>query len=79
MIHSKLLNNIMEAEQIIDNALTTAMHATRCTVSASLSTSPGEIAFSQDMIMDIHHLVADLAVIRDKAQHVIDNNLQKEN
>ena len=71
-------NEEFNEEQLIDNALASAMHATRCAVSASLHTSPGAMVFHRDMIMDIP-LIADLATIRNRRQHLVNENLRREN
>ena len=62
----------------MDNALATAMHATRCAVSAPIGTSPGALVYVRDMIMDVP-LIANLAAIRDGRQQMIDENLIKQN
>ena len=63
---------------VMDNALATAMHSTRCTVSAPIGTSPGALVYGRDMIMDVP-LIANLAAIRDGRQPMIDKNLIKQN
>ena len=70
--------NQMEANQVLDNALTTAMHATRCVVNATLQNSPGAIVYNCDMLIDVP-LIADLAVIRDQRQALVDENLRRQN
>ena len=47
---------------LMDNALATSTHATRCTVSAPIGTSPGALVYGRDMIMDVP-LIANLAAI----------------
>eukprot|EP00957_Ditylum_brightwellii_P156528 11913552-Ditylum_brightwellii.AAC.1 len=57
-------NNYQQAVRAVDDALTTAMHAAQCTVSQTLNTSP---------------VIADLITIRDRRQHLIDENLCRQN
>ena len=61
--------NQMEANQVLNNALATAMHATRCTVNATLQNSAGAIVYNRDMLIDVP-LIADLA-----RQTLVDENL----
>ena len=70
--------NLAQANQIVDNALVTAMYAPRCAVTVALNTSAGALVSNRDMIMDIP-LIADLILIRKRRQQIIDMNLQREN
>ena len=68
-----------EAQEIIQDALATAMHATRCSANSSLRyLSPGSIAFNRDMLLDIP-FQADLIMLQQKRQQQIDNRLIREN
>ena len=58
-LHSHPPANLAQANQIVDNALDTVMHVTRCSVTAALDTSAGTQLFNRDIIMDIP-LIADL-------------------
>ena len=78
MCHTHPPENINTANQMIDNALSTASHALRCAVNATLQTSPGALIFNRDMIMDIP-LIANLEMIRNRRQHLIDENLRRQN
>jgi hypothetical protein len=40
-----------------------------------LNTTPGGLAFGRDMVLDIPPLIADLQLIREQRQHLIDNHL----
>ena len=71
-------NNIQRGEQMVDNALSTAMHVTRCAVSRSLGVSPGALVFQRDMILDIP-IIADLVDIQERRQIRIDENLRRQN
>ena len=63
-----------KAEQKIDNALLTCVHALRCAVNHMMKTSPGAMVFNRDMLMNVQ-LIADLASIRGCRQQQIDNNV----
>ena len=39
ILHTAAPNDIQEANKMVDNALATAMHATRCAVNAAINTS----------------------------------------
>ena len=77
-MHAHPPQNAIQAEQLMDNALATAMHATRAAVSRVLGTSPGALAFHRDMFLNIP-LLADLQTIRDKRQVLINENLRRQN
>ena len=62
----------------MDNALATSTHATRCTVSAPIGTSPGALVYGRDMIMDVT-LIANLAASWDGRQQMINENLIEQN
>jgi hypothetical protein len=70
--------NVQAANEVIDIALATAMHATRCAVSRSLGISPGAMAFHRDMLLNIP-VIADLLAIQTKRQTLIDENLRRVN
>ena len=79
MYNERILNNVKEAEKLIDNALATAMHATRCAAHSSLGwISPGALTFRRDMMMNIP-LLADVITLREKRQAQVDTRLIKAN
>ncbi len=49
LVHTNPSQNMTQARDIIDNALATAMHAMQTTVAATLGSTPGALAFAQDM------------------------------
>ncbi|GAX12003.1 hypothetical protein FisN_8Lu111 [Fistulifera solaris] len=67
-----------EALRAIDDAIATTIHATRCSVSRSLSCSPGELVFHRDMLLDVP-VMADLVNIQQRRQVMIDENLRRQN
>ena len=79
LLHSNNLNTNQEAEQVIDDALSTTMHALRTTVSQALGkNSPGSLVFNRDMFLNIP-LTADFTAIQQNRQLQIDRNLENEN
>ena len=57
--------NATEAEQLIDNALATTMHACHCASTSALSGySPGALTFGRDMYLNIPLLVDILTLKR---------------
>ena len=79
LLHGHDIAAQQTANTIIDNALATAMHATRTAVSKSLGgNTPGSLAFRRDMFLNVP-LVADLHAIRQQRQLLIDENLRRQN
>ena len=66
---------IQEAEQLIDNVLSTRIHVTRCAISRSIGTSPGALISRRDMLLDLP-IIVDLYQIQQKHQVIIDDNLR---
>ena len=65
---------VASAQQLVDTAIANAVFAARATVHSALQTTPGGLAFGRDMVLDIP-LIADLELIRQKRQQLIDNRL----
>ena len=78
VLHTNPPQNMDDANQMMDNALATAMHATWCAVTGPIWTSPGALVYGRDMIMDVL-LITNLSAIRDGRQQMIDENLIKQN
>jgi hypothetical protein len=70
--------DLQSAQEIVDDSLAIAMHATRCSVSSSLHSSPGALVFRRDMFVDVP-LIGDLLTIQQHRQHIIDENLRRQN
>ena len=70
--------NVQQAKQIVDNALSNAIHITRCAVSRSLGVSPGALVFRRDMFLDIP-IISDPVEIQRKRQVIVDENLRRQN
>ena len=78
LMRTKNLTPQQQAEQIMDNALATVMHATRCSVNHQMRTSPGALTFRRDMFVDVP-IMSDLIAIRNQRQQLIDTNLMRHN
>ncbi len=63
-----------QARDIIDNALATAMHAMWTTVATTLGSTPGALAFAQDMFLNLP-LIADWQAIAHTCEHHVNENL----
>ena len=53
VLHTNPPTNIDDANQVMDNGLATAMHATRCAMSTPIQTTPGALVYGRYMIMDV--------------------------
>ena len=63
-----------DAKQMVDTAIANAVHAHRSTFHGTINATPGSLAFHRDMILDLP-LIADLQLIREHRQQLIDRNL----
>ena len=61
-------------QQLVDTAIANAVFAARATVHSALQTTPSGLAFGRNMVLDIPP-VADLELIRQQRQQLIDNRL----
>ncbi len=52
--HTNPPQNITQDRDMIDGALTTAMHAMQTTIATTLVSTPGALAFAQDMFLTCH-------------------------
>jgi hypothetical protein len=58
LLHGDPLQNIANAAQYVDEALSIAMHAMQAGVHSTLDSSPGNLVFNRDMFLNIP-LIAD--------------------
>ena len=77
-LYSNPPQNMPQARDIIDQALATAMHAMRTTVATTLGSTPGALAFSRDMFLNIP-LVANWQAIPARHEQHINDNLRRAN
>ena len=78
LLYSNPPKNMTQARDIMDDALATAMHAMRTVVATSLGSTPGALAFSRDMLLNIP-LVADWKAITRVREQRVNENLRREN
>jgi hypothetical protein len=78
LLHVNPPQNIANAAQYIDEALSIAMHAVRAGVHSTLGSSPGNLVFNRDMFLNIP-LIADWHAITQRREHLIRENLMREN
>lgn len=78
LCHTNPPQNVVDANELVDSALATAMHAMRSTVHRSLEVAPGALVFHRDMFLDIP-LHADLLAIQARRQNIVNENLRRSN
>ncbi len=78
LLHGNPLQNIANAAQYVDEALAIAMHAMQAGVHLTLGSSPGNLVFNRDMCLNIP-LIADWHTITQRREHLIHENLMREN
>jgi hypothetical protein len=76
--HAHFPPTAQAANDVIDTALATASYASRASLHRSLNVSPGTLVFHRDMLLNIP-LIADLTMIRERRQVLIDENLRRQN
>ncbi len=57
LLHGNPLQNIANAAQYVDKALSIAMHAMQPGVHSTLGSSPGNLVFNKDMFLNIPLIV----------------------
>ena len=62
LLHENPPQNVSNAKQLIDEALSTVMHAMRASVHTMLGGSPGSLVFNRDMFLNIP-FIADWHVV----------------
>jgi hypothetical protein len=78
LLHGEPLQNIANAKEFADKALSIAMHAMRAGIHSTLGSSPGILVFNRDMFLNIP-LIVDWHAITQKREHLIHENLMQEN
>ena len=78
LLHSEPPQNITAAKEFVDEALSIATHAMRAGIHTTLGSSPGSLVFNRDMFLNIP-LIADWHAITMKREHLIHENLLREN
>jgi hypothetical protein len=75
LVHTNPLQNMTQAGDIIDNALATVMHAMQTIIATTLGSTPGALAFAQDMFLNML-LIADWQAIACTCEHHLNENLK---
>ena len=78
LLYANPPHNSQEANDLVDSALTTAIHALQTNVSSVLGTSPGAFAFARDMFLNVP-LTADWIAIHEHREQLVNENLQCQN
>ena len=74
LLHGHDPKTVSKANELIDEALSFAMHAMQSSVHTTLGSSPGALVFNPDMFMNIP-LLANWHAITMRREHVINNSL----
>lgn len=78
MLKSNPPQNLQQANDILDSALSTVMHALRANVSTVLGGSPGALTFARDMFVNIP-LIADWQLITTNREQFVNEQLRRAN
>ena len=78
LLHGEQPQNIADAREYVDEALSIAMHAMRAGIHSTLGSSPGSLTYNRDMFLNIP-LIADWHAITQRREHLINDNLIREN
>ncbi len=70
------LQNVRDANEMVDTALATAMHAMRTNVATTLEGSPLSLVFSRNMFYNVT-LIADWHAITQRREHHVNENLRR--
>ncbi len=78
LLHGNPPQNIANAAQYVDEALSIAMHAIQGGVHSTLGSSPGNLVFNRDMFLNIP-LIGDWHTITQRREHLIHESIMREN
>jgi hypothetical protein len=70
LLHGEPPQNIADAKEFVDEALSITMHAIRAGIHSTLGSSPGSLIFNRDMFLNIP-LIADWHAITQKRERLI--------
>ena len=77
LLYSNPPTTVEGAQELVDEALATAMHAMRTNVATALGSSPGSLVYNRDMFLDVP-LQADWRLIQQRREHLVDKNLRRQ-
>ncbi len=75
LVHTNPPQNMTQARDKIEDALATATHAMQTTIATALGSTPGALAFAQDMFLNMP-LIADQNAVARNHEHHVNENLQ---
>ena len=78
LLHVNPLTTTGEAKELVDEALSTAMHVMRSCIHTTLGRSPGSFVFNRDMFLNIL-FIADWNAITQKREQLVNENLRRAN
>ena len=78
LLHGEPPQNIANAKEYVDEALSIAMHAMRAGLHSTLGSSPRSLTYNRDMFLNIP-FIADWHAITQRQEHLINDNLIQEN
>ena len=78
ILHENPPQNVANAKEMIDEALSTAMHAMRSSVHTTLGGSPGSLVFNRDMFLNIP-LIANWHAVTKRQEQLVNENLRRAN
>ena len=78
MLHVNPPEDKLAVTNMMDNALATVVHASRCAVNHTMKTSPGAMVFNRDMMVNVP-LISNLIAIGERRQQLVDENLRRTN
>jgi hypothetical protein len=70
--------NLQQANDILDEALSTVMHALRANVGTTIGSAPGALVFGRDMFINLP-LIADWHMIATRREQFVNDRLQRQN
>ncbi len=78
LLHGNPPQNIANATQYVDKALSITMRIMQARVHSPLGSSPGNLVFNRDMLLNIP-MIADWHTITERREHLIHENRMREN
>ena len=78
LMYSNPPHNVTQAQNIVDQALALGMHAMHTMVATTLGSTPGALASSRDMFLNLP-LIADWKAIASRRKHHVNENLCQTN
>ena len=71
-------HNEPKTTDMIDNALATVVHGSRCAINNTMQITPGTLVLNRDIMINVS-LSSNLMAIGNRRQHLVDENLRRIN